>query len=201
MGNEIQKKDWEVYMKNSETKDFVAYEYLSLEVDSDKEPLYIDCYENFGWILVNNSSLVDKEDYFINNINLNNYRRVNIKFKRDRRIKNKGQLLTLQRKLEASLKEIERLESEPFSKGVISALSIGFIGTIFLAISVFAITATKPLYFIGILFGIVGIVGWILPFFVFKNKKLLEEKENVSLIDEQYNNIYDTCEQAKKLID
>ena len=46
-------------MKNSETKDFVAYEYLSLDVDSDKEPLYIDCYENFGWFLTNNSALVD----------------------------------------------------------------------------------------------------------------------------------------------
>lgn len=188
-------------MKNSETKDFVAYEYLSLDVASDKEPLYVDCYENFGWILTNNSVLVDKEDYFINNIKLNNYRQqVNIKFKRDRKIKNKVQLITLQRKLEAALKEIDRLEAEPNTKGIISAMTIGMMGTVFLAISVFSITATKPLYFLSTLTGIIGIAGWILPFFVYKNKKTLTEKNNVSLIDEQYNNIYDTCEQAKKLI-
>ena len=35
-------------MKNKEVKDFVAYEYISVNVNSLKEPLYIDCYENFG---------------------------------------------------------------------------------------------------------------------------------------------------------
>lgn len=186
-------------MKNIETKDFIAYEYLSLNVDSEKEPLYIDCYENFGWILINNSALVDKEDYFINNLTPNNYKRVNIKFKRDRRIKNKIELLSLQRKLEASLKEIDRLEREPNSKGVISALVIGTIGTIFLAISVFSMTAENPLYFLSIITGIIGIINWTLPFFAYKNKKSIQEKENITLIDEQYNNIYDTCERAKKL--
>lgn len=188
-------------MKNSETKDFVAYEYLSLEVDSEKEPLYIDCYENLGWMLINHQALLDKEDYFINHLNSSHYRQINLKFKRDRRIKNKGQLLTLQRKLEASLKEIDRLEKEPNSKGVIVAMVIGMIGTFFLTISVFAITATNPLYFLGTLSGIIGILGWILPFFAYQNKKSSTEKTNVILIDEQYNNIYDTCEQAKKLMD
>lgn len=47
-------------MTNSETKDFVAYEYLSLNVKSEREPLYIDCYENFGWILINNAAPLHK---------------------------------------------------------------------------------------------------------------------------------------------
>lgn len=51
-------------IKNSETKDFIAYEYLSINVRSDKEPLYIDCYENIGWMIINNvSSLVEEGDY------------------------------------------------------------------------------------------------------------------------------------------
>lgn len=188
-------------MKNSEVKDFVAYEYLSLNVSSDKEPLYIDCYENFGWILINNTMLIDQEDYYINNANINNNQLVNIKFKRDRRIKNKVQLLALQRKLENSLNEMERLEREPYVKGLMTSLAVGLIGTIFLAISVFAITAANPLYITCVLFGIVGIVGWILPYFVYKNVKASKETSNTSLIDEQYNNIYDSCEQARKLID
>ena len=187
-------------MKNSETKDFIAYEYLSLNVDSEKEPLYIDCYENFEWILINNLALVEKEDYFINHVSTKTSKKVNLRFKRDRKIKNKTQLLSLQRKLELSLKEIERLEKEPFSKAFIQAMTIGMIGTVFLSISVFSITATSPLYFLGAISGAIGIVLWILPFFVYKNKQNLKEKENVSLIDEQYNNIYDICEQAKNLI-
>lgn len=186
-------------MKNRETKDFIAYEYLSLDVDSEKEPLYMDCYENFGWMLINTSALVEKEDYFINSVS-NVSKKVNLKFRRDRKIQNKVQLLSLQRKLEMSLKEIERLEKEPFSKAFIQAMTIGMIGTGFLAISVFSITAIAPLYFLGVISGVIGIGLWILPFFVYKNKRCVKEKENVSLIEEQYNNIYDICEQAKNLI-
>lgn len=188
-------------MKNSETKDFVAYEYLSIDVDSEKEPLYIDCYENFGWMLINNTALIDKDDYYINNYNTSNKKMVNIRFKRDRKIKNKVKLLSLQRKLELSLKEIERLEKEPFTKGLIISMSVGLIGTVFLALSVFSITLVSPLYIPFILCGIIGIIGWVLPYFIYKKIKILKEKENVSLIDEQYNTIYDSCEQAKKLID
>lgn len=186
-------------MKNSETKDFVAYEYLSINVKSDKEPLYIDCYENFGWMLINNTALVDNEDYYINNINTNGNKLVNIKFKRDRKIKNKAELTSLQRKVETSLKEIERLEIEPSTKGMISAMTIGVIGTIFLAISVFSITASNPLYILGVICGIPGIIGWILPFFMYKKIKANKAQENITLIDEQYNIIYDACEKAKKL--
>lgn len=184
-------------MKNSETKDFIAYEYLSIKVESDKEPLYIDCYENFGWILINNTALIDKEDYYLNNVN---NRKVNIKFKRDRKIKNKLKLISLQKKLEICLKELEEYEKSPIRLGMVWALTIGFIATIFMAISVFAITATNPLYILCIISGIIGIIGWILPFFIYNKIKDEETEKNVSLIEEAYNSIYDYCEQAKKLI-
>lgn len=188
-------------MKNSETKDFIAYEYLSINVKSDKEPLYIDCYENFGWILINNTALVDKEDYYINNSNINNNKLINIKFKRDRRIKNKVKLLSLQRKMEFSLKELEKLERYPSAIGCVYAMIIGVIGTIFLALSVFSITSSNPFNILGIISGIIGLIGWVLPYFIYRRVRGSKEKEVTSSIEEQYNTIYDSCEQAKKLID
>ena len=191
-------------MKNSETKDFVAYEYLSLNVKSEKEPLYIDCYENFGWSLVNNTALVEEGDYYINNIqNIHSNKIVNLKFKRDRKIPNKLDLQSLQRKMEFSLREIDKLETEPNTKGIIKALTIGLLGTIFLSISVFAITA-KNLdivnYIICTIAGIIGISGWTLGFISYKTTKSKIEQENNSLIEEQYNTIYDCCEKANKLL-
>lgn len=41
-------------MENSEVKDFITYEYLSLNVKEDNITMYIDCYENFGWVVVSN---------------------------------------------------------------------------------------------------------------------------------------------------
>ena len=188
-------------MRNSETKDFVAYEYLSLNVKLEQEPMYIDCYENFGWMLVNNTALVDKEDYYLNSVIISNTRKVNIKLKRDRKIKNKSQLMTLQRKMEQALREIDSLEKQPDSLGIIWALIIGMLGTIFLAISVFSITATNPLYVLSIMTGAIGIIGWILPYFVYETVKAKQAQENITLIEEQYNILYDSCCQAKKLID
>ena len=92
-------------MKNTETKEFIAYEYFSTNVESDKEALYIDCYENFGWTLINNISnngLVDNEDYYINNYYINKL--INLKFKRDRKIPNKAKIIHYQKTCENSLK-------------------------------------------------------------------------------------------------
>lgn len=190
-------------MKNSETKDFVAYEYLSINVTSEKEALYTDCYENFGWKLTNSTSsngLIDKEDYYINNSNVNGNRLVNLKFKRNRKIPNKAKVVTLQKKCESGLKELARLEREPNSKGSIYAVITSIIGTIFLAISVFCITAKTPFYILGVITGIVGLVGWFLAYPVYKKVKLKQEEINTSLIEEQYNIIYDSCEQAQKTL-
>ena len=190
-------------MKNSEMKVFVAYEYLSVNVVGDKEALAIDCYENFGWKLtssVNNNGLVDKEDYYINNSNVNGNRLVNLKFKRDRKIPNKAKVVALQKKYENCLKELSRLEKEPNSKGTFYAVITSIIGTIFLAISVFCIMSVKPIYFLGFMIGIIGLVGWILAYPVYKKVKIKQEEINVSLIEEQYNIIYDSCEQAQKAL-
>lgn len=190
-------------MKNSETKDFVAYEYLSVNVTNEKENLYIDCYENFGWVLTNSTThngLVDRDDYYINNSNINSKKNINLKFKRDRKIPNKSKVVNLQKRCENGFRELERLEREPLSKGNIYAVTISVIGTIFLALSVFAITATNPFYILGVITGIIGLVCWFISYPIYKKIKLKQEGINVSLIEEQYNVIYDSCEQAQKLL-
>lgn len=187
-------------MKNNEIKDFVAYEYLALDVKAELEPLYIDCYESLGWIFINNTALVDKGDYYINHYDYNEKRLVNIRFKRDRRINNKKQLVVLQKKLDNALKQVEKLESIPNSMGVIWAMVIGVLGIIFLWFSFMVIRGDNPIYILGIVCGIMGTVGIILPYFVYNKVKNKHLQENTILIEEQYNTIYDCCEQARKLV-
>ena len=189
-------------MKNSETKDFIAYEYLSINVVNEKETLYIDCYENFGWGLTNSStinSLIDKEDYYINNTNINN-KLINLKFKRDRKIPNKAKIINLQNKCENGLKELARLEKEPASKGSVYAVVNAIVGTIFLTVSVFAITSSTPLYMLCAITGFIGLINWLVSYPIYKKVKTKQEKINMPLIEEQYNVIYDSCEQAQKLL-
>ena len=176
-------------------QDYIAYEYISINVKSDLEPMYIDCYENFGWIHINNTR---KKDYYINsNINPDI---INIKFKRDREIKDREKLQALQEKCEKAFLEVHRLEKNSQSIATMYSLTIAFIATIFMAISVFAVTGEKVIWFPAIVGGAIGIIGWILPYFVYNNIKNKKEIENKTKIEKQQNIIHDTCKQARKIL-
>lgn len=176
-------------------EDYIAYEYKSINVKSELEPMYIDCYENFGWVLINNTG---KRDYYINsNPNLDI---VNIKFKRNRKIKNKEKLQELQEECEKAFLTVDKLEKRPHSLATTYSLIVSFIATVFITISVFAITGEKVIWFPAIFCGAIGIAGWIAPYFVYKKIKNKTKAENKAKIEEQENIIYDTCEQARKIL-
>lgn len=185
-----------------ENKDRIQYEYLSINVKSKIEPMVIDTYENFGWETISSSALTDKEDYYINNFGINGERLVNVKFKRDRKIKNKEKLNTLQRKCEETFKNIEKLDKEPHYKGTMYSLIIAMIGCIFLAVSVFIIIANEELinYIISTPIGIVGLIFWVLAFFKYNQAKNKIKEKNQPLIEEKYEIIYNACDEAQKLI-
>ena len=80
---------------------------------------------------------------------------------------------------------------------------VGLLGCVFLAISVFVITgeATVKDYVISTPIGIVGIVCWILAYFKYvKTKKKIEE-QNDSLIKQLHEEMYNSCDEAQKLIE
>lgn len=187
-----------------EEKEKIQYEYLSINVKSKIEPMIMDTYENFGWKTITSSALTDKEDYYINNTGTNGEKLVNIKFKRDRKIKNKDKLNVLQKKCEETFKKIDKLEKESHTKGTVYALTIAIIGCVLLAISVFIITGEREIglidYVISTPIGIVGIICWILSYFGYvKTKKKIEEK-NYPLIEQLHEDIYNACDEAQKLM-
>lgn len=184
-------------MKNLEEKDFTAYEYISIKVISDKEELYKDCYENFGWILIkgSNNALVDKDDYYLNNYGINKWRV--LKFKRDRSIRNKAKVNDLQLKCEIELKKIDKLEKESTIKGTIIAVILAILGIIFVILSVIFLKYSLAL---EVTFGIIGLLFWIISYPVYKSIKNKYDLKNYTLIEQKYNEIYDYCEEAITLI-
>lgn len=187
-----------------QNKDYIQYEYLSINVKSKLEPMTIDTYEAFGWKVISSNALTDKDDYYINNTGTNGERLVNIRFKRDRKINNKQELNNLQKQCEEKLKNIDKLEKQANSKGTINSLMVGLLGTILAAISVFAITMWQPIgiinYIISTPIGIVGIVCWALAYFVYAKTKGKVEEKNKPLIEQLNDDIYNICEKAQKLI-
>jgi len=172
----------------NQSRDFVGYEYKDITAPRNMESVYADGYQNFGWELDEKSGVVTGLSFSF------------LKFKRDRKILNKAELTRLQRQFDACVGEIVTLEKSKTTNAIIVALIIGLIGCAFLAGSVFAVTAEPPNILLCIIFGLPGIVGWILPYFVYKSMCLKRSQKVEPLIDAKYDEIYEVCEKANGLL-
>ena len=165
---------------------FVGYDYRDITVPRDMESMYADGYQNFGWILDTTSTPFTG----LNNITL--------KFKRDRKIRNKMELTRLQRQFDACVNEISGMERSKAASASIIAYTIGLVGTAFLAGATFAVLA--PNIVLCIILALPGFVGWILPYFLYKQYYAKKSAQLAPLIDNKYDEIYEICERANSLL-
>ena len=167
---------------------FIAFEYKELHVGEEQAGFYLDCYENFGWQQDENFPPQRAGG------------QVTLKLKRNRKIVNKVELTRLQRHFEADLEEIRSLEKSKTTRAMITALTIGILGTAFMAGSVFAVTAAPPMIWLCILLAVPAFAGWILPYFVYK--KMVERRtgEVTPYIEAKYDEIYEICEKGHSLL-
>lgn len=105
-------------MTNQENS-FVGFEYMEVPAMRSMESLYVDSYGNFGWVYEGTSEQENRD-------------RVVMKFKRNRKIRNKAELSRLQRQFESCAHEIEALERSRTAAATVAAFSIGLVGTAFL---------------------------------------------------------------------
>lgn len=166
--------------------DFVAYEYTTVRVPRDLESVYRDSYRNFGWVV---------EGY---DGGLPHTSTVAIKLKRNRRIKNRAMVLELQRTGENALTAIATLTRSITTTAVTAALSVGIVGSAFLAGSVFAIEA--DLWPLSIALGVVGLIGWLAGYLTHGRVKANRSAKVNPLIDQQYEIVYTAGEQASHLL-
>ena len=172
----------------SEQKDFVGYEYKEITAPTDRISLYMDCYENFGWQADENMPAVS------------GMRHTTLRMKRDRKIVNKMELTRLQHHFEACAKEIETLEKSKTSVASIWALIVGIVGTAFMAGSTFAVTHEPPMIFLCILLAVPGLIGWALPYFLYRRIAVNQTKKVQSLIKAKQDEIYVICEKGHSLL-
>ena len=168
-------------------KDYIGYEYKTVVAGSEKLSLYLDAYECFGWIP--DDSAPAREFVGV----------VTLKLKRDRKILNKAELTRLQQHFEACMDEIVTLEYSKTRFAKICSISTGVIGTAFLAGSVFAITSEPPLIVLCIILGLPGLVGWALPYYLFKHFSKKRAAKVAPLIEQKYDEIHEICEKGHAL--
>ena len=168
------------------SKNFIGYEYRDIMVERSMEAMYVDGYQNLGWALESAAGLP---------VGLGN---IALKFKRDRKIRNKAELTRLQRQFDADVKEIITMEKSKGDNAAILAFTVGLIGTAFMAGSVFAVVGN--LIVLCIILAIPAFIGWILPYFLYKSTYAKKSAKVTPLIDDKYDEIYEVCERANDLL-
>lgn len=175
-------------------KAFVGYDYKEIIVPEEQVSMYLDCYENFGWMPEENAYSSEKQ------VTIRGFRHLKVQLKRDRKIANKMELTRLQRNFEACAHEIEVLEGSKTRLPIIMALVVGVIGTAFMAGSVFAVTHEPPIIWLCVLLAIPGFLGWIVPYFLYRHLFEQEKKKYDPLIEEKLDEIYQICEKGHSLL-
>ena len=168
-------------------RDFVGYEYKEVTILRDMASLYADGYENFGW----------KQDGVPAN-SIMGPNLVTMKFKRDRKILNKAELTRLQRRFDACVSEIRKMEQSKTAKASIVAFTVGIIGTAFMAASIFVYLGGMIL--LCVVAAIPAFAGWILPYFLYQAAYAKKTAVVEPLIESKYDEIYEVCEKANGLL-
>jgi hypothetical protein len=162
-------------------KNFVGYEYKEVWTNRDLEGVYADGLPNFGWQL-------DGGGYG------------RLKFKRDRKIRNKAELARLQRQFESGVAEIESLERSKSSVAATVALTVGLAGTALLGGATFAFIYGNMIPLMIIL-ALPGFVAWGLSYLLYGKVKSKKTADVEPIIDRKYDEIYEICEKGHVLLE
>ena len=179
---------------------YIGYEYMEVKTEVSRASMYIDGYRNFGWERDENLSGGHRQNPHHTPVRPQEEGIVLLRFKRDRKLINKTELTRLQRNFEDCMHQIDALEKSKTSKGVMVSISVGIVGTIFMAGSTFAITASPPVIWLCVLLAVPGFAGFILPYFCYKAIVSKRTKIVNPLIEEKYDEVYKVCEKGSRLL-
>ena len=173
-----------------ENEKVVSYDYKTVRVKREMEEMLTDAYQNLGWKV---TSTIMAEGSLTS---------VNVSFKRDRKIKNKTELVSLQQKIDGTLSSIGSLQSKKKSAGLVESISTGTVGALVFGGGMsMALTLTGVAYMAGgIVLGVVGLGIGLLGWLVFNKvqKKKLAKLE--PLLESEFDKLSELCEEANELL-
>lgn len=168
----------------------IVYDYKTVSVRREMEPMLIDTYENLGWEVINTT------------IQEGSLTHVNVSFKRDRKIKGKVSLTKIQNKVDITLSNLNRINLSKQRAGVIEGLTVGICGTLIFGGGMSMCMCLQGVGFMisGIALGVVGVgvalLGW-LTHNKCRNKKLAKLEP---ILDDELNKLSDLCEEGHNIL-
>ena len=201
-------------MSEEQTKEnnYINNEYRTVTVTKSMESIWRDAFACFGWRFGKSEPAIVKHVWGPFRIMLaplaifpgspfaklvvdhKSGTKVELKFRRDRDIPKKSEINQLQSRFEVCVAEINHLQAQKTSAATAVGYIIGFVGTVFMGISVFSyLGGILP---ISILSAVPGFGLWISSYFSYQAVKGNKTRKVSPLIEKQYETINDISNQA-----
>lgn len=177
-------------IKIMEKEKAIVYDYKTVSVRRDMEPVLIDTYENLGWEVIGTSM----QDGSLTH--------VNVSFKRNRKIAHKLELIKLQNKIDTILATLGKLNQSKRNAGVPEGLTTGVCGALVFGGGMSMCMCLSGVGYMigGIALGVAGmgilLLGWLVHNKC-RAKKLLKLEP---AIEEEFNKLSDLCEEGHDLL-
>lgn len=185
-----------------EKKDFIGYEYKTVEVRKELEELWADGCANYGWEIIKREAATVKHlwgplrvmaaplallpgtPFAKLIVDHESEKKSLLTFHRNKVIESKQELNRLQHQFEVNAKEIEHLETSKNIGPAAVACTVGLAGTVWMGLATFAyLGGNIPAC---IIFAIPGILGWLLPVFIYKWTKKGKTEKVKPLLEHHY---------------
>ena len=165
-------------------------DYRKIAVNQKMVSLYKKAYKCFGWILICSDN--DIKGHASGTTET-------LEFMRDRKIMNKAELTRLQRNFDACANEICEMEESKTDTASKVSCGVSIMGSIFICCSVLLSVASQLAA--SILLAIPGLLGWLLPSFIYKTIVKKKTEAVNPLIEQKYDEIHQVCRKAQGLTD
>ncbi|MGN1201131.1 MAG: hypothetical protein ACI4R8_02575 [Candidatus Caccovivens sp.] len=167
----------------------ITFDYKSIKVKREMETMVCDAYENLGWELTSTNTAEGNPFEVI------------LSFKRNRKIENKMNLLKLEQKIDASLKEIESFQRKRKNAGVVAGISTGVVGILAFGGGMSMCLCLEGLGYLlgGIAISVVGVGIGLFAWWLAKKIKKKKSESLTPIIESELDNLADLCEKASEL--
>ena len=178
----------------------IGYEYRAITVPGELSSLCLDSYPCFGWEVDPNHAQAGRRNNSALPAVPGPKDTVTLYFRRVRSISNKAELTRLQRNFDSCIAELGALEQSKATQGMVASLTVGLLGTAFIAGSTFSAVSTPPMIWLTILLAIPGFLGWIIPYFLYRAIVRRKTAQIEPLMEQKYDEINNICQKGCRLL-
>lgn len=186
--------------RRQESAGYVGYEYREISVPREYASLCLDSYPCFGWEEDPNQGRPGRRRGPAIPAAPGPKEMETLCFRRARSISGKAELTRLQRNFDSCIAELGALEQSKATQGMVASLTVGLLGTAFIAGSTFSAVSTPPMIWLTILLAIPGFLGWIIPYFLYRAIVRRKTAQIEPLMEQKYDEINNICQKGCRLL-